>query len=160
IVVLPAGLVLGAIFVQSAYLDLFTGINHSDGQAFYLARSIRYLQDGNLSTYSTVNDYLPHLHQTISAYLLLFFRSESAIVLLSPLFGAFVCLAVFDMSRLTHQPVSLSLLAGLSPLCVTIVSLHLGTSNFDVHTALLVLLSIYFLFLYLRTSLQRNLLVA
>jgi hypothetical protein len=160
IVVGPVVLVLGAIFLQSAYLNLFTGINYADGQAFYLARSIRYLQDGNLSTYSTVNDFLPHLHQTISAYLLLFFGSDMAILLLTVLFGGFVCLTLFDLSRLTNVPVSLSLLAGLSPLCATIVSLHLSTTNFDVHTALLILLAIYFLVLFLRTALQRNLLLA
>lgn len=160
LIVGPVALVLGLLFVQSAYLNAFTGINHTDGQWFYMARSIRYLQDGNLATYSTVNDFLPHFHQTISAYLLLFTGSESSVVLLSTLFGAFTCVTIFELSRLTGAAISLALLAGLSPLAVPIVSLHLGTANFDLHTATFLLLSIYGLVLAIRARQTRYLLVA
>jgi hypothetical protein len=160
VIVGPMALVLGSLYAQSAYLDLFTGINHADGQAYYMARSIRYLQDGNLATYSTVNDFLPPFHQAVSAYLLLFYGAESAILLLSWLFGGLVGLALFDLSRLMRPPVSLSVLAGLSPLSVTIFSLHLGTANFDIHVALFLLLVIYFLALSLLTSRPRYLALA
>lgn len=152
LIVAPLAVLFGVLFAQSAYLNLFTGINHADGQAFYLARSIRYLQDGNLATYATVNDYRPHLHQTVSAYLLLFFESESAILLLSSLAGGLTGLALFDLSRLMRPPVSLSVLVAISPLAVPIVSLHLGTTNFDLHTALLLVLTIYFAVLARRTG--------
>jgi hypothetical protein len=160
VVVVPLALVFGALFAQSAYLNLFTGINHTDGQTFYMARSIRYLQGGTLAAYGSPVDFLPHFHQTVSAYLLLFFGAESSILLLSSLFGGAVCLALFDLSRLLRFPVSLALLAGLSPLSVTIFSLHLGTSNFDVHMALFLLLVIYFLVVGMRTSQTRYLLLA
>jgi len=160
VVVAPVAMVLAVLFAQSAYLNLFTGINHSDGQTFYLARSVRYLQDGNLWTYSTTNDFLPHLHQSIAAYLLLFYASTTPLLLLSSLFGACVCLAVFELARLLHAPVSLALLAGVSPLSVTIFNLHLSTANFDVHMALFIILTIYLLVVSIRTSQARYLLVA
>ena len=160
VIVGPVALVLGLLFVQSVYLNAFTGVNHTDGQWFYMARSVRYLQDGNLTSYSTINDFLPHLHQTISAYLLLFTGSESSIVLLSALFGAFACLALFELARLGGAPGSLALLAGLSPLAVSIFSLHLGTSNFDLHTGFFLLVSIYSLVLASRTRQTRYLLLA
>jgi len=152
IVVGPVALVLGILFAQSVYLNLFTGINHTDAQQFYMARSVRYLQDGTLSAYSTINDFLPHFHQTISAYVLLFFQSESAILLLSSLFGGMTALVLFDLSRLIRPPVSLSVLVGVSPMAVTIFNLHLGTSNFDIHTGVFLLTVIYFLLLLLRTG--------
>jgi hypothetical protein len=160
LIVGPLALVLGILFVQSAYLTAFTGINHTDGQWYYLARSIRYLQDGTVWKYSTANDMLPHFHQTISAYALLFYGSEVPILLLSTLFGAVACIAVFELSRLAGAPVSLAVLAGLGPISVPIFSLHLGTSNFDVHTALFIVLSIYPLALAIRTGQSRYLLVA
>jgi hypothetical protein len=160
VIVAPVTLVLAVLFAQSVYLNLFTGINHSDGQTFYLARSVRYLQDGNLWTYSTTNDFLPHLHQSIAAYLLLFYASTTPLLLLSSLFGACVCLAVFELARLLRAPVSLALLAGVSPLSVTIFNLHLSTSNFDVHMALFIVLVIYFLVMAIRTAQTRYLLMA
>ena len=160
VVVGPMALILGLLFVQSIYLNAFTGINHTDGQWFYMARSVRYLQDGNLTSYSTINDFLPHLHQTISAYLLLFTGSESSIVMLSAVFGAFACLAIFELARLGGAPGSLALLAGLSPLAVSIFSLHLGTSNFNLHTGFFLLVSIYSLLLASRTRQTRYLLLA
>jgi hypothetical protein len=160
LVVGPAAMVLGLLFVQSIYLNTLTGINHTDGQWYYMARSIRYLQDGNVSTYSTVNDFQPHFHQTTSAYLLLFYRSDAVILLLSTLFGAFACLTLFDLARLTGAPVSLAVLAGLSPISVPIVSLHLGTSNFDLHTALFLLLTMHGIILAIRTSQRRYLIIA
>jgi len=157
LVVGPVALTLGPLFVQSAYLTAFTGINHTDGQWYYMARSVRYLQDGTVWKYATANDMLPHFHQTVSAYALLVYGSEAAILLLSTLFGAVACVAVFELSRLAGAPASLALLAGLSPSAVPIFSLHLGTGNFDVHTALFIVLSIYLLALAIRTGQHRYL---
>ena len=55
---------------------------------------------------------------------------------------------------------SLSLLAAISPLSIPIFSVHLGTSNFDIHTAVFIMLSMYWLTIFMRSARARYLFMA
>ncbi|MGE3907891.1 MAG: ArnT family glycosyltransferase [Chloroflexota bacterium] len=141
LLLLAAGLHLGTEFV----LSWFAGINVGDSLTHYLPRSVRFLQYGTFGIEKTYYDFMQYLHQTFVAVQFLFLRTD---VLVNPTSFVAACLtglAVFASARSLGWSRPYPLFAALALLSMPLVLLHATTSNFDIFTALWIVLALYFL---------------